>query len=73
MSEVTVRLHEYLFWSPMLGTDAVRFSVFNTHGGEYFAIVPLDGKGSTLREARQHWAERFFDVIESGADPGEVK
>jgi len=73
MTEVNIRLHEYHFWSPTLGTESVRFTVFNDRGGEYFAIVPLDGKGSTLREARQHWAERFHEAIESGQDPGEVK
>jgi hypothetical protein len=72
VNEVTVKIHEYFFWSPIMGTEAVRFSVFNAHGGEYFAIVPLDGKGSTLRALRQRWAERFFEAIQSGLDPGEV-
>lgn len=71
MSEVTVRVHEYFFWSPILGEDAVRFSVFNAHGGEYFAIVPIIA-GKKLREEREHWGLRLFEAIESGKEPGEV-
>lgn len=73
MSGVTVKLREYFFWSPLLGEDAVRFSVFDNHGHEFWAISPMIPAGKSLRELRQHWAERIFDAMESGQDPGEVK
>lgn len=72
MSEVTIRLSEYRYWSPILGMEALRLSYFNKHGREYFCIVPAED-GKALRELRQKAAERFYDAVESGQDPGEVK
>jgi hypothetical protein len=71
MNEVEIRLHEYFFWSPLLGDNAVRFSVFDGQGREYFAIVPVQA-GRWLREARQHWGELLYQAIADGRDPGEV-
>lgn len=70
--EVTIRIREYRFWSPLLGEEALRLSVYNQHGHEYFAIVPAED-GKKLRELRQTWGERFYDAITSGQDPGEVR
>lgn len=70
-SEVTISLREYRFWSPILGTEALRISCYNQRGHEYFMVVSAEnGKG--LRELRQRAAERFYDAIQSGQDPGEV-
>ncbi len=69
---ITIRMHEYFFWSPTLGTDAVRFSVPDAHGREYYSIRPIHGAGKSLRELREHVALRIHDAIESGTEPGEV-
>lgn len=70
--ELTVKVQEYFFWSPLLGEDAVRFSVFDSHGKEFFAIVPLISPGMRLRESRQQWAELIHDAMIAGNEPGEV-
>jgi hypothetical protein len=71
-AEITLHLQEYRFWSPILGQEALRISYYNERGHEYFCIVPAeDGKG--LRELRQRAAERFYDAVSSGHDPGEVR
>lgn len=70
-TEITIRLREYRFWSPILGVEALRISYYNDRGHEYFVIVPAEnGKG--LREMRQRAAERFYDAVQSGQNPGEV-
>lgn len=71
MSEVTIRLREYRFWSPMLGEEALRISCYNERGHEYFMIVSAEN-GKKLRELRHNAAEKFYDAIQSGRDPGEV-
>lgn len=72
MTEITVKLKEYFFWSPLIGSDAIRFSVFDGRGREYFQIRSFDGKGMTLRDLRQQVAERIYEAMENGQDPGEV-
>lgn len=69
---VTLRLSEYHFWSPTLGTDAVRFSLYDEHGQEYFCIRPMTGLGQSLRDLREHSALRIHEAMEQGAEPGEV-
>jgi hypothetical protein len=71
VNEVTVRLREYRYWSPLLGTEALRLSCYNPRGHEYFMIVSAEN-GKALRELRQRAAERFYDAIQAGQDPGEV-
>ena len=73
MSEVTVKLQEYFFWSPMLGDEAVRFSVFDNRGKEYFAIAQLIAEGKSLRESRAHWALTIHEAMTSGKEPGDVR
>lgn len=68
----TLRIAEYKFWSPMLGDDAVRISLYDARGQEYYAIRTYPGEGKSLRELREATALRIFDAMESGAQPGEV-
>lgn len=70
--EVVIKLREYRFWSPHLGEQALRISCYNSHGHEYFTIQPAC-RGKALRELRQRWAEKFYDAIQLGQDPGEVR
>lgn len=72
MTEITIRLSEYRYWSPILGTEALRLSYYNNRGHEYYCIVSAED-GKSLRELRQRAAERFYDAVQSGQDPGEVK
>lgn len=64
-------LTEYRFWSVLLGAQAVRFSMFDATGAEYYMIkaVPA-GKG--YRKMREDVAELLSMAIEQGLDPGEV-
>lgn len=71
-NEVTIRLKEYRYWSPILGDEALRISYYNARGHEYFVIVSA-ADGKALRELRQRAAERFYDAIQSGQEPGEVQ
>lgn len=69
---VTIRLTEYFFWSPTLGTDAVRFSVSDSHGQEYYSVQPM-ACGKTLREMREAVGLRIHEAMEAGAPPGEIR
>lgn len=70
MKTETIRLAEYFFWSPTLGTDAVRFSVSDAHGQEYFSVQPL---GKSLRAMREAVGLRIHEAMEAGAQPGEIR
>lgn len=67
-----IRMSEYKFWSALLGMDAVRFSVYDDHGQEYYCIRPFDGNGKSLREMREHYAMKLYDAVSSGKPPGEI-
>ena len=67
-----LQLREYSFWSPILGDDAVRFSLYDDHGQEFFMIRPMVQQGKILRELREHCALRLHDAMEAGNEPGEV-
>lgn len=59
------------FWSPTLGTDAVRLSVVDDRGGEFYRIIPAV-VGRKYREERDRVLDELEDAIASGAEPGEV-
>lgn len=63
---------EYRFWSPTLGCDAARLSMFDEHGGEFYMIVPCE-EGRVYREKRQSSLEIIAAAIGMGLDPGEVR
>ena len=62
---------EHHYWSPVLGTDAVRISMTNEDGMEYFMIVP-DAGGAVYRGARDAAILAISTAIAEGDDPGEV-
>lgn len=62
----------YRFWSPLLGADAVRFSMVGERNAEYFAIVP-GGEGRVYRENRDRALDAIEDAIARGDEPGEVR
>jgi hypothetical protein len=61
---------EYSYWSPVLGDDAVRLSVFNDRGGELYIIIP-DGSGYVDRRAAA--LELLAEALEERLPPGEVR
>lgn len=63
---------EYRHWSQVLGCEAVRLSVFDRNGDEFFCIIPIDGPGRRYREARDAALDQIIDVMRDGREPGEV-
>ncbi|GAC1664512.1 MAG: hypothetical protein PVS3B2_00240 [Candidatus Dormibacteraceae bacterium] len=63
---------EHRFWSPVLGEDAVRLSMFDDHGGEFYMVVPERG-GREYRQTRLDAVEAIDQAIREGLQPGEVK
>jgi len=65
-------VHEHHFWSPVLGEDAVRVSMFDDRGGEFFMVV-ADRGAREYRQARLDAAEAIDQAIREGLEPGEVR
>lgn len=61
------------YWSPMLGCDAVRLSMVDDRGGEFFKIIPVDAPGQPYRTARDAALDAIENAIAAGAQPGEVE
>lgn len=64
---------EFEFYSPMLDAQAVRLSVPDGCGGEYYAIVAKPAAGKSFRELRERALSAIQAAIDSGLDPGEVE
>jgi hypothetical protein len=62
---------EFGFWSPTLGGDAVRMSMWDARASEYWTIIPRI-LGSSYREARTAALEMIQKAIDAGREPGEV-
>lgn len=63
---------EYRYWSPVLGCEAARVSLFDHHGREFFMIIEAeDGRG--YRQRRDTAVEAIMTAIDMGLDPGEVR
>ncbi len=63
---------EMKFWSPSLGCKASRIYVFDRHGQEHYAIVPMDDKGKVNRKLKNAVVDIIVRHVEDGEDPGEV-
>lgn len=63
---------EMFFYSPMLDSEAVRISMWNEAGGEFFQIIPLMS-GRVYRERRSQALSYIEEAIRLGLQPGEVK
>lgn len=72
MNRAPARYNEIRFWSVMLGCDASRISMYDEHGGEHYAIIPMNGGGRSNRERRQQTLEAISQHIQDERDPGEV-
>jgi len=63
---------EHHFWSPILGAAAVRISMADDAGLEYFMIIPDEDGGAPYRLARDRAISAISTAIAEGDDPGEV-
>lgn len=63
---------EWRFWSPTLGCQASRISMFDEHGAEYFMILPRDDT-KAYHEARLTAVEAIATAMAMKLDPGEVR
>jgi hypothetical protein len=61
------------FWSPTLGVEAVRLSMVDEHGAEFYMIVPADRGAREWRQERDRALDVIADAIDAGAQPGEVR
>jgi hypothetical protein len=62
---------QFRFWSPYLGCEAVRLSMFDSHGGEFFKIISADN-AKTFRKVRDIVVNKLAAAIDNGDQPGEV-
>lgn len=72
---------EFKFWSPLLGGDAVRLSIADTRGGEFFAVIAVEhgtAFGADGNRVPKYRVDRdaALDAIEAAIvarrEPGEV-
>lgn len=64
---------EYHFWSPVLGARAVRLSLFDERGSEFFVVAARPQSGQSYREWRDKNVTRMMAAIRMGREPGEMK
>jgi hypothetical protein len=63
---------ELRFWSVMLGSHAVRLSMVDARGGEFYRIVSVESPGKAYREMRDLALTAIEGAIARGEEPGEV-
>lgn len=61
----------YHYWSPTLGVQAVRLSMVDAHGSEFYSVIADEG-GKSYRAARDTALDAIEDAIAEGQQPGEV-
>ena len=59
-----MKFQEYHHWSPILGEQAVRLSMFDARGQEFFEVIANPG-GRAYREARDAALNRIADKMEA--------
>jgi hypothetical protein len=66
-----MRFGEYRFFSLILDAPAVRLSIWDANGQEFFAIVEEPARPG-YRKLRRNTLDLIADAIEDGREPGEV-
>jgi hypothetical protein len=61
---------EFPHWNAILGCKAVRLSVADERGQEFFMLVPKPDR--EWREEKAKLLDLIAEAIESGCQPGEV-
>lgn len=70
---MTLRYREWVHWNVTLGEKAVRLSVADHLGREYFIISPYASPdGRRWRERRDEALDVIAEAIGAGNEPGEV-
>lgn len=64
--------YEFRFWSPTLGSDALRISLTDDKGSEYFVIIADPGTGKSYRQAKSDALDTLTAAIEQRLPPGQV-
>lgn len=67
-----MKYREFAHWSLALDCPAVRLSVWDERGGEYWMLLPRR-PGDKWRKAREEALESIAEAIEQGCEPGEVR
>ena len=62
----------YRYYDVALDSRAIRVSMRNAHGDEFYAIVAVDRSGAQLRAKRRRAIHAIETAIRSGRDPGAV-
>ena len=62
----------YPYWCPVLGGPAVRLSMVDERGGEYFAVVSKPKSGREWRDKRKLVLQMVENAVACGLGPGEV-
>jgi hypothetical protein len=65
-------VREFNFWSPLLGADAVRVSMVDENGEEFFAIIEKT-EGLRWRNDKREACEMLDQAIRAGLRPGEIR
>lgn len=65
------RYSEFRFWSPLLGCEAVRLSMVDELGGEFYRIMAR-GSAREWRATREEALDDLAAAIAVGREPGEV-
>lgn len=61
------------FYDPFTDSDAVRLSVFDDRGDEYWSKLLRTKSGRATREAREEALAAIEMAIDQGLTPGEVR
>lgn len=62
---------EHRFWSPIFGCDAVRLSMVDSRGSEFFKVVAAP-EGKAYRQMREDVLDEIEAAVLRGDEPGEV-
>jgi hypothetical protein len=62
---------EFRHWSPVMGCAAVRLSMADDRGAEFFMMLPVKGD-RPYRERRDEALATIMEAIRLGCEPGEV-
>lgn len=64
-------VNEYAHWNVLMDCNAVRLSVFDDRGAEFFMLLERDKP--RWRDRRREALDAIGEAIEIGCEPGEVR
>lgn len=69
---MTSRFQQFVFWSAVHGETMARLVMFDSHGAEFYALVPRYARAGIWRERRAAALAEVAAAIEQGYPAGEV-